>query len=94
MEEQVGRFGVERDVSDFVDDDQPVAGYLAQFGIEAVGAMRFCQPGDPASGRGECDPVPGVGGSDRQRGRQMGLAGAWRPEQHDVAGFSQPAPGL
>jgi hypothetical protein len=42
MEQQDGRFDVERDVADLVDDDQPVAADLAQFGVEAdrCGAFR------------------------------------------------------
>lgn len=53
------RFGVERDVADFVDHDEAVAGDLAYFGVEAVGAGSFGQAVDPAGGRGERHPVPG-----------------------------------
>jgi hypothetical protein len=31
-----------------------------------------------------------LGGGDRQRGGQVGFAGAWRAEQDDVAGFGEP----
>ena len=34
LEEQVGRLGVEGNVADFVDDDEPVAGDLAQLDLE------------------------------------------------------------
>ena len=53
--------------------------------------MRFGQAADPPGGRGERDPVPGLGGGDRQCGRQVGFTGAGRTEQDDVAGFGQPA---
>ncbi|KDP09535.1 hypothetical protein MAV100_11205 [Mycobacterium avium subsp. hominissuis 100] len=87
MEEQVGRFGVEGDVADFVDDDQPDARDLAQLGIQSSDAVGLGEAGDPAGGRGECDAVAGLGGRDRQRGGQVCFAGAWWAEQHDVAGF-------
>ena len=70
LEEQVGRFGVEGDVADFVDDNQAVAGDLAQFDLEAVDAVGFGQSADPTGGRRERDAVPAVGGGDRQRGGQ------------------------
>jgi hypothetical protein len=35
-------------------------------------------------GGGEQHPVPGLAGPDRQPGRQVGLAGAWWAEEHDV----------
>ena len=56
--------------------------------------MGFGQPADPSGGRGERDPVSGLGGGDRQRGSQVGFAGARRAEQDDVAGLGQPATGL
>ena len=91
LEEQVGRFGVEWNVADLVDDDQAVAGDLAQLGFQSADAVRFGQAADPPGGRGERDPVSGLGGGDRQRGRQMSLAGAGWAEQDDVAGFGEPA---
>jgi hypothetical protein len=42
------------------------------------------EPGDPLGGGGELDPVPGLAGSDRQPGGEVGLAGAGRPEEHHV----------
>jgi hypothetical protein len=54
----------------------------------------FGQSGDPAGGRGERDAVPGVGGGDRQRGGQVGLTRAGWAEEHDVAGFGEPAAGF
>lgn len=38
--------------------------------------------------------MPGVGRGDRQRGRQVGFAGARRAEQHNIAGLGQPSAGF
>ena len=42
------------------------------------------QAGDPLGRGREQDPVPGLAGPDRQPGGEVGLAGAWRAEEHDV----------
>ena len=39
---------------------------------------------DPLRGGREQDPVPGLAGPDRQPGREVGLAGAGRAEEHHV----------
>ena len=77
MEEQVGRFGVEGNVADFVDHDESDPADLLEFGIEPPEAVGLGQPGDPCGRRGEPDPVAGVGGGHGQRGREVGLPGAW-----------------
>jgi len=61
LKEQVSRFGLE-------DDDEPVAGNLAQFGLGAVDAVCFGEAADPTGGRRGRNAVPAVGGGDRQHG--------------------------
>ena len=51
--------------------------------------MGVGEPGDPVDGGGEQDPVAVVGGDHAERGGEVGLAGAGRAEQHDVAGLGQ-----
>ncbi|GLB98044.1 hypothetical protein SRL2020226_48200 [Mycobacterium kiyosense] len=78
MEEQVGRFGFEGDVSDLVDDQQWVAAQADQFGLQLAGVVGLGQRVDPVRGGGKQDPVPGLAGSDREAYREVGLAGAGR----------------
>jgi hypothetical protein len=51
--------------------------------------MGVGQAGDPFGRGGGQDPVAVVGGGDPQAGGQVGLAGAGRSEQHDVAGLGE-----
>ncbi len=44
----------------------------------------FSEAVDPLAGGGEQDPVSGLAGPDRDPGRQVGLAGSGRAEEHDV----------
>src|SRR5260370_25817755 len=60
LEEQVGGFGLERDVADFVDDDQRVAAQPDQFGLQLPGVVGVAEPRYPVRGTGELDPVPGL----------------------------------
>ena len=47
MEEQVRGFGFERDVADFVDDQQRVAAEPDEFGLESAGGVGVGEAGDP-----------------------------------------------
>ena len=76
LEEQVGGFGLERDVADFVDDDERVAAEPGQFGLETAGVVGFGESGDPFGGGGEQDTVPGLAGPDGQADREVCFAGA------------------
>ena len=73
LEEQVRRFGFERDVADFVDDQAGVAAEPDQLVLEPAGVVGVGEPVDPLGGGGEQDPVPGLAGADRQAGREVGL---------------------
>ena len=76
-------------VADFVDDDQPVAAEPGELGGQPAEAVGFGESGDPVDGGGEQDPVAVVGGDHAEPGGEVGLAGAGRAEQHDVAGLGQ-----
>ena len=84
LEEQVGGFGFEGDVADFVDDDERVAAEAAELVVESAGAVGDGEAVDPFGGGGEHDAVAGVAGADRQADGEVGLAGAGRAEEHDV----------
>ena len=83
-EEQVGRLALQRQVADLVDDEQAVALQAPQLGVERVAVLGAFEAVDPLLGGRERDSVPGLAGLDGQRDRQMGLAGAGRPEEADV----------
>jgi hypothetical protein len=84
LEEQVRRFGLERDVSHLVDNQQRVAAQPDQFGLQGAAVVGGGEPVDPLGGGGEQHPVPGLASPNRQPDRQMGLAGAGRAEEHHV----------
>ena len=77
-EEQVGGLALEWEVADLVDDQQPVAVQAPQFVVEAVAVLGLLEAVDPLLGGREQRAVPGLAGLDRQRGREVGLAGAGR----------------
>src|SRR6185312_897199 len=66
LEEQVGGFGLERDVADLVDDQQRVAAQPDELGLQPTGVVGLGEAGDPFRSGGEQDPVPGLAGPDRQ----------------------------
>ena len=76
LEEQVGGFGFEGDVADFVDDQQRVAAEPGELVLQAAGLVGFGQAGDPLGGGGELHPVAGLAAVGGQAGGQVGLAGA------------------
>jgi hypothetical protein len=69
-EHEVGGLGVERDVADFVDEQERDERQPAQFGIEAVVAFGVGEPGDPFGCGRERDALTGEAGADRDRDRQ------------------------
>jgi len=85
LEHKVGGVLLEGQVADLVDDDQPVAaepGELAGEPTEAVGVL---ETGDPVDRGGEQHPMPVM----RCGHAEVGLAGAGRTEEHDVAGHGE-----
>ena len=83
-EHEVGGLGVERDVADLVDDEQRDERQPPQLGVEAVLALGFGEPGDPFGRGRERDALAGQAGADRDRDREVRLAGPGRAEQDDV----------
>src|SRR5205085_33134 len=77
-EEQVGGLALQRQVADLVDDQQPVAVQAPEFVVEAVAVLGLLEAVDPLLRGGEQGPMPGLAGLDRQRGREVALAGAGR----------------
>ena len=84
LEEQVGGFGFEGDVADFVDDDERVAAEAAELVMEPAVAVGGGEAVDPFGGGGEDDAVAGLAGADGQADGEVGLAGAGRAEEDDV----------
>jgi hypothetical protein len=83
-EHQVRCLGVERDVADLVTDEQWVALETAQLVLEAALALCVGEQSDPLGGGAEQDTLPGEACADRERDREMCLAGAGWPKEDDV----------
>ena len=64
LEEQVGGFGFEGDVADFVDDEERVAAEAAELVVEAAWRVGVAEAVDPFGGGGERDAVAGLAGAD------------------------------
>ena len=78
LEEQVGGFGFEGDVADFVDDEERVAAEAAELVVEAAGVVGVGEAVDPFGGGGE-----------QRRGGRLGRPGCDRP----MARWVLPVPG-
>jgi len=65
LEEQVCCVLLERQVADFVDDDEAVAAQPGEFFGEQAVPVGVGEAGDPVGGGGEQDPVSGLAGADR-----------------------------
>jgi hypothetical protein len=87
LEEQVRRVLVERDVADFINDDEFVAADLLQLRVQPAGLVGAGQAGNPVGGGVEQDRVAGVGGLDAQADGQVGLADPGRSQQDHVLGL-------
>jgi hypothetical protein len=74
LEQQVGCFGFERDVADFVDDQQRHTAEFDQFVLEPVAVVGRGETVDPSRGGGERDAVSSLAGADPQPDRQVRLA--------------------
>ena len=92
LEEQVRRFGFERDVADFVDDEQRVAAEFGELVLQTGGVVGVEEPRDPLGGGREEDPVSGLAGAHREPCREVGFAGAWGSEEHHVLFASNERP--
>ena len=77
-EEQIRGLTLEGQIADLVDDQEAVALQSSQLGVQRVAVLGLLEPVDPLLGGCERDAVPGLAGLDRQRDRQLRLAGAGR----------------
>src|ERR1019366_9535722 len=76
--------GVERQVADFVDDQDPVAVQALELAGEPAVVAGAGEAGDPAGRRVERDRAGRFGGLDGQRDRDMRFACPGRAEKDDV----------
>jgi hypothetical protein len=76
LEEQVGRVLIERDESEFVNDEQLVAAQLGQLLGQAAAVVGFGQPRYTPGGSVEQNPAPGACGPDPDPDRQVRFPGA------------------
>src|SRR6202020_2679240 len=83
-EHQVGGVRVERDVADLVADQQRNPLETGELLIEPSLTLGVCEQRDPLGCGSEDHALPGQAGADRQRDRQVRLAGAGWPEQDHV----------
>jgi hypothetical protein len=86
LEEQIAAAGHDREVTNLVDDKEGGAGEEPQALAQGAFAFGFCEGGDNVGERGERDALSSLHSLDRERRREMALAGAGRPEQMDHFG--------
>jgi hypothetical protein len=78
LEDELGSAVGKGQVAEFVEDDKLGAGVAADDAGELAAALGFLELVGECGEGGEADAAALVAGADRQRGRQVGLAGAWR----------------
>ena len=71
LEEQVRGVLLEGDVTDLVDDEEPVAAQSGELVGQPPGVVSGLKPGDPFGGGGEQDPMSCLGGSDAEPDRKV-----------------------
>jgi hypothetical protein len=93
LQEQMRRVGLERQVTEFIDDQQFCLGVAEQLLIEPLFAVRLGEAGDQCHRRRELDAVAGEDRFLAERDGEMRLADARRPEQQHVLAVGDPARG-
>jgi len=88
--EEIGRLPLEGQVADLVDDEQVVALESAQLGLELVAVLGRLEARDPLLRSGEGDPEAALARLQRERDREVGLAGAGRAEEADIRPLLDP----
>ncbi len=83
-EHQVRGLGIERDVADFVDDQQGNALQAGELVVEAALALGVGEQCDPFGRGAKRDALAGEAGADPQGDAEMGLSGAGRAQEDDV----------
>src|SRR5262249_37665054 len=90
LEEQMRRVGLQRQVAEFVDDQQLWLRQREQFLVQAPLAMRLGEASDQRRRRGELHRVTGQDRLSPERDRQVRLTNAWRAEQQYVLAVGDP----
>ena len=83
LEEQVGAAGLDRQVADFIDDEQGDPVDIAQARLEGTGAFGLGERGNEFGQGREIDALMGLDGVHTQGDGQVALADAGRAEQVD-----------
>jgi hypothetical protein len=86
LEEQIAAAGGDRQVADFVDDQQRAAAQEADFLAQGALAFGFGEDGEEIGERDEVDALASANGLDGECGGEVRFAGAGRPEQMNDLG--------
>ena len=84
LEQEPGALLVDRHVAELVDDQEPRPGDLPELRVEPVLALRAAQPHEQPGRGEEPDRYRAHAREPAQRDREMGLAGADGPIEHEV----------
>ena len=93
LEQRGGGFGGQREVAEFVDDEQGGAGEEPHGGGPAAFDGGAVAAGGEVGGGGEVGAVAGVGGRAGEPDGEVGLADAGRADEQDVGGRFEVAAG-
>ena len=88
LEQESGTLLVDRHVAELVDDQEPRLGDLPELRVEPVLALRAAQPHEQPGRGEEPDRYRAHAREPAQRDREMGLAGADGPVEHEWIGNS------
>ena len=88
LEQEPGALLVDRHVAELVDDQEPRLGDLPELRVEPVLALRAAQPHEQPGRGEEPDRYRAHAREPAQRDREMGLAGADGPVEHEWIGNS------
>ena len=86
QEEEFGGDFCQRDIAEFIDDDQLYTRPAGQHPTEVVFPLRFDELVDQCRGGGEAHSATLTAGADGQAGGEMALAGARVADQQDRFG--------
>lgn len=90
LEQQLGTRAAEREVSQFIADQQVHPVELAQEAIQLILLLHLLQAGDQCGRRVELDPPTGPTGRQAQGNRQMRFADSRIPDQAEILMLVQP----
>jgi NAD(P)-dependent dehydrogenase (short-subunit alcohol dehydrogenase family) len=88
LEEQIAAALHDRQVTDLVDDEKGGAGEEPQTLAQRAFAFGLCEGGDDVGERGERDALSSLHGLDRERRREMALAGTAKGSIVNIASMN------